>query len=101
VAELVQILQALSGVLWLAPAVFLTPRILGAWRQGASRTVMLSAPIGFVAWLMFGFSVRWFVWPHAIATMAGDELLAWSALYALSGFLAVWVFIGAFQTRGQ
>ena len=98
-AELVQVFQAVSGGLWLAPAVYLTPRIVRSWRHDASRIEMLSAPIGFFAWLMVGFSLRWLVWSHSIPGMNPLELAAWTALYALSAVLAAWVMVGAWQTR--
>lgn len=98
---LIQALQALSGGFWLVLALYLSPRIVGSWRAGASRTVMLSAPIGFVAWLQVGFIVRWMAWPHALARMGGIELATWAALYGLSAFCALWVLAGAWRTRGQ
>lgn len=99
--SVVMVLQIASGVLWLLPAVFLTPRILRSWRPGASRGTMLAAPIGFVCWLMVGFSVRWLLWPRTVGAMSAPELATWGALYALSCLLAVWVFSGARLTRND
>lgn len=96
---LVQIAQAISGALWLLPAVYLTPRILAAWSRHATRAQILSAPIAFLSWLMVGYSARWLVWPRAIEGMELPELVTWAALYTLSGALALWFFAGARQTR--
>jgi hypothetical protein len=100
-SALVQALQILSGLLWLLPALYLTPRIIASWRKGASRATLLSAPIGFLSWLQVGFIVRWIAWPHALAAMRGDELLTWAALYGMSGGLALWFLSGAIKTRGE
>lgn len=99
--NVVQTLQLASGALWLIPAMLLTGRILRSWRAGASRATVLAAPIGFVAWMQVGFTVRWALWPHALGTMNGLELAAWGALYLLSGGLALWVAQGAIKTRGE
>ena len=99
--NIVATLQLLSGLAWLVPAIYLTPRIVRSWQRGASRATALAAPIGFLCWLMVGFSIRWLIWPHAIDDMTSAELVAWSALYALSGFLAAWFLSGARQTRGE
>lgn len=99
--ELVQILQLASGLLWLLTALYLTPRIGRSWRKEPSRATMLAAPIGFLAWLMFGFCFRWLLWPESLGEMGGAELTTWAALYALSSLLAVWFFQGALQTRND
>ena len=96
---LVQFLQLVSGVAWLLPAIVLTSRIVGSWKRSASRATMLAAPIGFLAWMQVGFTVRWLVWPHALTAMNGTELTTWAALYALSALLAGWFLAGAFETR--
>lgn len=98
---LVQFLQGVSGTLWLVTALFLSPRIVALWRPGATRTQMLSAPVCFMAWLMAGFAERWLVWRHALASMDSSELLTWAALYLLSAVCAVWIFLGALETRGE
>lgn len=67
--EAVEFLQMVSGLASLRPAAFLTPRPVGAWRRGASRTVMFSAQIGFFGCLQTGFSVRWIARPHSLETM--------------------------------
>lgn len=100
-SQIVVILQFVSGLAWLFPALYLTPRVFASWRGKPSRITMLSAPIAFLAWLMVGFSVRWFVWPQAVTTMAGAELVTWGTLYALSTGLAGWFLSGAIQTRGN
>lgn len=97
--RILPLLQIVSGVAWFVPAVYLTPRIFKAWRRDATRAHMLSAPIGFLAWLQTGFTVRWLAWPRAVDVMEPAELATWAALYALSAFLAVWFLVGAYQTR--
>jgi hypothetical protein len=94
-------MQVLSGLLWLATALFLTPRIAASWRAGASRAKALWAPVGFLAWLMVGFIVRWLFWPESVGGMGAPELVTWAALYALSGLLAAWFLNGAIRTRGE
>ncbi len=98
---LIPVLQTISGVLWLGPGCYLAPRAWRSWKRSASRGDMLSAPVCFFAFTQFGFSARWLVWPHSVAIMAASELVAWSALYASSAFLAVWMMVSAFQTRGD
>lgn len=99
--DLVQVLQIVSGVAWLCVALFLAPRLARAWRKDASRATMLAAPIGLLAWMQFGFVVRWQVWPHAMVVMSAPELTTWAALYALSVVLAGWTLVGAIQTRND
>jgi hypothetical protein len=98
---MVQALQLASGLLWLLPALFLSPRIVRSWRPGASRATMLSTPIAFLSWLMVGFIARWLVWPRSIDGMLPTEVVCWCALYIMSGGCALWVLLGAFQTRGE
>lgn len=98
--KMIQLLQLLSGLAWLVPALVLSPRIVRAWRQGASRATLLTAPIAFVCWLQVGFSIRWMLWPHSVAEMGNSELTCWGALYTLSAGLAAWVFVLARQTKG-
>lgn len=97
----VQTLQILSGALWLLPAVYLSPRVWRSWQADHRRIDILSAPICFFAWLQVGFIVRWFAWQHSVAGMGPYELAAWGALYALSAFLALWVFRGGQLTQGD
>lgn len=99
--DLVPLLQLLSGLAWLVPALYLSPRIARAWRTPAHRADILAAPIGFMAWLQVGFSLRWLAWGHAIDKMRPVELVAWAALYALSVLLAAWFFKGARMTRND
>lgn len=98
---IVQVLQAVSGVLWLGTALYITPRIFAAWSPKATRAQILIAPSGFVGWILCAFSLRWFVWPHAMAGMVESELMAWASLYGGSALCAVWMFTVAFRTRGQ
>lgn len=98
---LIQILQVASAAAWLALALFSLPRMVASWRSGANRLTAISARNGFLAWLMFGFCARWFVWPGSISTMGQPELICWAALYALSALCAVWFFAGALQNRGR
>lgn len=95
----VQALQALSGILWLLPAVFLVPRVIGAWRGEITRCARLWLPLCFVSWLMIGFSIRWLTWPNSLEGMVGTELVTWASLYALSSVCAVWLFISAVQMK--
>lgn len=96
---MLELLQLLSGVAWFFPAFYLTGRILRSWRSGASRSTLLAAPIGFVAWMMVGFVIRWIVWPHSIEVMHPAETTTWAALYLMSIGLAIWVLRGAYETR--
>lgn len=97
----VLLLQLAAGGLWLIVGIYLLPRIVRAWRRDARRPDVLSAPLGFMAWLQVGFSLRWLAWSHSIPRMASLELVAWAALYALSAMLAVWFFVGALATRND
>lgn len=90
--DIVQMLQIVSGMMWLLPAIYLTPRIASAFRVGSTHMTAISARNAFIAWLMVGFVVRWLVWPRAIGTMSNTELVAWGALYALSSVCALWFF---------
>lgn len=99
--SLVLALQAISGLLWLALAIYSLPRIAGAWRSNASKITIVSARNGMLAWLMAGFSVRWLVWRDAVHVMAPAEIACWAALYAMSALCAVWFFTGAIQNRGR
>ena len=92
VAWCVRWLQNLSGVTWLLPAVYLTPRIANIYRPGATRLNAIWARNGFLSWLMVGYALRWLAWPTALRVMHWDELLAWGALYSLSSVCAVWFF---------
>lgn len=100
-AALVQALQVASGVLWLAVAFILLPRIPGAWRDNADKLMVISARNAFLAWLMFGFSLRWLVWSDAVHLMGRAELTCWAALYALSCLCALWFMTGAIENRGR
>jgi hypothetical protein len=97
---LVFLLQIAAGLLWLLPGIYLIPRIVRAWGPEPTRGTALSAPVGFLAWLQVGFTIRWQVWPDTRQVMETGELITWAALYAFSGFLAVWFFHGARQMRG-
>lgn len=97
----VQTLQVISGACWLIVALYLTPRIARSWHKDARRATMLAAPIGFLAWMQVGFTVRWLAWPHSVAVMSAPELITWAALYAFSAVLAGWFLAGAIQTRND
>lgn len=96
-ANIVTALQILAGLLWLIPAVYLTPRVIRSWQAGAYPE--RGIPVAFLAWLQIGFTVRWLAWPHALGAMDAPELVTWATLYAFSGFMAIWFFIRALETR--
>lgn len=100
-AWVVQALQLASGVLWLAVALYLSPRLYGAWKAGAGKLTVVSARNGFLAWLQVGFIVQWLVWPQVIDARPDSALVAWAALYAMSGILAYWFLTGAIANRGR
>lgn len=97
--SIVTVMQVIAGLLWLVPAIYLTPRIVRSWKADANSLPIRGIPVGFLAWLQVGFTVRWLAWPHALGTMKTAELLTWATLYAFSGFLAVWFFVRARQTK--
>lgn len=97
---IVPVLQALSGLSWLAVAMLLVPR---AWRllfkgednpQNA-RAVM----IVYIALVQFGFSLRWWIFDHALRVMSVTELVMWSGLYILNGLGAGMIFAVVWRQR--
>ena len=96
--DVVQILQVLSGVLWLFPAFYLSRNIVLAFSSKGDRTSAILARNSFLSWLMAGYVLRWVAWPGAMDEMGGTELVAWAALYALSCVCAVWFFRDALNT---
>jgi len=96
---LVQTLQALSGLLWLLPAVYLLPAVGSMW--SGNQQAALATPILAFSWLMVLFSVRWLIWPAALSVMHTDELAFWAGLYTLSSICALGVTYGAWLTRRE
>ncbi len=95
----VQILQALSGLLWLLPAFILAPAVVRTWRGKASALDVISTPFFFVALNQPGFTLRWWLWPHTLPEMGADELTFWAGLYVLSAMAAIGVAIAALAAR--
>jgi hypothetical protein len=97
--DVVQALQLVSGLMWLATALYLTPHLALVWRQVSDRTAAIFARNSVLAWLMFGFVVRWLLWDHSIQEMQVSEMVAWCGLYALSCVCAAWFLRDAWSVR--
>jgi hypothetical protein len=87
----VQILQVLSGTLWLFPAAILFPSVLRTWRNRATILDVLSTPMFFVSCIFILGAIRWIAWHSTLSRMRGDELLFWSGIYVMSILAAVGV----------
>ncbi len=92
-STLVQLLQLLSGALWIIPAGMLLPGVIRTWRGKADAMDAMRGPIFFVCVVQIGFSVRWAIWPHVIPIMGTAELSTWAGLYVLSGLCAIGLII--------
>jgi len=92
--EVVQVLQAVCGVLWAVVALVLA---LGVLRVMQGRGDALDAgrmPVFIVALTQAGFSGRWLIWPHAMGAMGSAELACWSTLYVISAAAALFCLAG-------
>jgi hypothetical protein len=88
VADLIPWAQLLAGALWAAFAVYAIPAKLRVLRRRGSVEDVFEAVIGSFGWTQAGFTLRWWIWPQAVKTMAGDEVSCWLGLYILSAIQA-------------
>jgi hypothetical protein len=93
--SLVQLLQLVSGVLWLLPLVLHTPSLWRVIRGKADLLDMIRAPHWFVALVMVLGSIRWLVYPGSLASMSATELVYWAAIYLINIGAAAGVAIGS------
>ena len=86
---LVQIMQIISGIAWCGPLIQLAPSFARVLTDRGAMIDKLRVPFFLNALAQVGFSVRRFIWPHAIVMMDAPEQSYWAALYTLSAVVAV------------
>lgn len=86
---IIPIVQAIAGALWLVEAAVLLPGSLRVWRGTGDAIDAGRIPLFMLGFILPGFSLRWLIWPHALATMNVAELSFWAALYLAEAGTAV------------
>ena len=89
VEAVIGLLQALTGLTWLAVLLQRIPGVVRLFRPDPSVNDVFGLPIALVAICQIGFSVRWWVWPRAVDVMEPSELIFWGGLYLASSLSAV------------
>lgn len=93
-ADKVQLAQLIAGVCWGLATLYFAR---GVWRlaRGTGEAINVFGAIWcFIGLTQVGFTVRWFLWPHAVSTMGASEVSFWLALYVSSSIEAL-ALIGA------
>lgn len=85
---LVQTAQGASALAWVAEAIYF------AWigrqlRASASPLLAFAVLFQLLGWTQAGFTVRWYIWHGAVASMGDAETAFWVTLYALSAIIAI------------
>jgi hypothetical protein len=91
--------QIISGVAWLISSFWLWPYAWRTFHGTGSVHDLMGTILVFVALNQSGFTSRWLIFPHSLASMEPHEMLYWIGLYALSSILAVAVMLGGRLVR--
>ncbi len=90
--DAINILRAVSGLLWVLTAIYFLPAV---WRIAWLRQRYydpMKAVFVFLACANLGFIMRWYVWPSAQSSMGSEELATWAGMYVLSSLSALGLF---------
>lgn len=87
--ELAQIAQALSATCWSLPIVLFSGSFARVVRGQGTTTDAFRTVHCFIAATQIGFVLRWYLYPHAVPLMRGDELSLWIVLYLTSSIEAL------------
>ena len=91
------IVQLIAGFAWGLVAVALFPQFWRALTKSNATVVdILAGQMFFNGVVQACYTLRWIIFPNAITTMGGLELLYWGGLYATSTLVAGVVLWGHF-----